>query len=936
MPFYDKDEILSRTDGGLEIILWLYPAAADCIGKSNKKFKMRDSERTASATLKRQDDGNWVVTDFGGGKKPMNGIELVRDKFACDYHNALERIADRFNIPAKDGTQARTIEPEISSRPAEEGEAEGAWSFKLKEEFTDFEIETIFAEQIRKAFDHERLVATLKRYGCSAVEYYTVTKNGKTLVIKSTPEYPIFHFARGEFEKIYQPFNKEKSRKFMYHGKFSKEYINGLKQCHKAFDDLQQSVADEKEVEEAEGDKPRKKRIPKLDEIIICAGERDAMNVAAMGYQVVWFNSETFHISGTQYKSMAQYAEKIFYLPDIDTTGRQEAHRLAFQYLDMYVIRLPKELSAKKDHRGNPCKDARDFFQHYPNPVKQMRELCKAALPYRFWDEVPEYDRQGNFRKMKYDVNNVHLLNFLGGCGFGRLRMKKSEEDLYVHIDKNIVKRVRTRDIRDFINRFLEQRNMDIPLRNTFLRSAQLNDSALMNLPSVELDFTAFDQKSQYLFFKNITWKITAEGIEELKPGAFDRYIWEEKVIDHSVEKLEPAFEISFDEGSNDYSLKLPPKEQRSLLFQYIHNTCRMHWKIEEIGQEEKSADGDVVIRRILTAEEKKEEEMHLINRLYTLGYMMHRYKDASRPWAVWSLENKLTEEEESKGGSGKSIFIKIPTYFVKSVSIPGRDPKITENKHILEKVSEHTDYVFVDDAAQHLNFSFFYPMITGEWDINPKNTLSFTLQYNEAPKLAFSSNFPPKKADQSTSRRLLYTVFSDYYHHGPNDEFADERTPFTDFGKNLFSDFTDKEWNEAINLVAQCIQFYLRWPEKINPPMDNVTKRNHKNEMGDSFQAWADVFFSETSENLDTVIERHKAQEDCRADANMKGLSAQGFMRKLNAWCKFNGYTLNPAELQNPNEKRIIRKLAGKTVEMIYIQTKNVINYDNVDDRPF
>jgi hypothetical protein len=67
-----------------------------------------------------------------------------------------------------------------------------------------------------------------------------------------------------------------------------------------------------------------------------------------------------------------------------------------------------------------------------------------------------------------------------------------------------------------------------------------------------------------------------------------------------------------------------------------------------------------------------------------------------------------------------------------------------------------------------------------------------------------------------------------------------------------------------------------------------------------------------------------------------MKGLSALGFMRKLNAWCKFNGYTLNSAELQNPNEKWIIRKPAGKNFEMIYSQTKNVINYDNVDDRPF
>jgi hypothetical protein len=933
MPFFEKDDILAKTNGGLDVIIRLFPDAQECVGRTNKKFKIRDNEKTPSATLKQLQDGNWVVTDFGGDSKPRNAVELVREKYACDFAKALEYIADWFNIPSRDGISARSVEPVITSRPAEEDEAPGSRKFSHKEGFTDYELEVMFAEHVRKSYERERLVETLKKYGCTALEFYTGTKNGKTYTIASTDEFPIFHFARGKFSKIYQPLSKDKSRRFIYEGEFDKRYINGLKQCQAAFDDLQNAYAEEKakKDEEDQEDKPKKKKLPKLPEIVICSGERDALNMAALGYLVVWFNSETYHLDGNQYRTLASLADELYYLGDIDATGRKEAHRIAFQYLDLKVIKLPKELTAKRDQRGNPCKDLRDYLQHYPNANKNIRELMKAALPYRFWDEVPEYDRNGDFKRMKYDVNNVHLLNFLGGCGFGRLRMLKTEEDLYVQVTGNIVKRVRTRDIRDFVNRFLETRNMDIPLRNTFLRSAQLNDSSLMNLPTVELDFTAYDQKSQYLFFRNCSWKISADGIDEIKPGGFDRYIWEEKVINHTVEKTDKQFEVKFDERTGHYDIVLPPFEQQSLLFRYIHNTCRMHWKVEEYGVEERLADGNVRMRNELTAQEQQEEKLHLINRLYALGYMMHRYKDSSRPWAVWALESKLTDEDESKGGSGKSIYITIPKHFINAVSIPGRDPRVTENKHILEKVNEHVDYVYVDDADRYLNFSFFYPMITGAWDINPKNMASFTLEYEEAPKLAFSSNFPPRNADQSTSRRLLYTVFSDYYHHGPNDEFPDERTPHTDFGKNLFSDFTEKEWNDAINLVAQCIQFYLRWPEKVNPPMDNVTKRNLKNEMGDAFQAWADVYFSINSGNRDKLIPRHEVQEHCKGDVNMRHLTSQSFLKKLQSWVKFNGFSLNPREFFTGDERRIIRKLEGKSTEMIYIRTKEELNPDDL-----
>lgn len=935
MSFFNKDTILQATDGGLEIILWIYPDARDVVGKTNRKFKVRENEKTPSATLKRLDDGNYVVTDFGGDAKPKNGILAYMDKYACDFATACQRIAEHFNIPAEDGTLSKPIEAKVEARPAKEEETEGAWNFDLRTEFKPFELETIFAKYVREAFGTDRLVATLQKYGCSPVNFYTVTKNRKTTTISATVEYPIFFFARGDFQKIYQPYSADKSRRFMYHGAFDRNYINGLKQCEQAYKELLQfdnvSVADDEEDGKGKGDD----RAQKLPEIIICSGERDALNVAALGYQVVWFNSETFKIDSNQYRKLAEMAEKIYYLPDIDATGRKEAHRLAFTYLDIHVIRLPLELLQKRDRRGKPCKDARDYFEHFDQVSKKFSNLLKAALPYRFWDEIPQYNRNGDFTGMKYDVNNVHLYNFLAGCGFYRLKtLNKNEDDYYIQLQGNVVAAVRTQQIRDFINGFLADRNYPVPLRNAFLRSTRMNETSLMNLPTTELDFSFSERGCQYMFFMNMAWRVTADGIEELKPGTFDRFMWDEKVLPYRVDKLPPMFEVNFDENTGDFVLQLPPVEERPILLQYIINTCRMHWKVEEIGVEDIGPNG-TYIRRQLTADEKREEAHHIINRLYTLGYMMHRYKDASRPWAVWALESKLTDEDESKGGSGKSIFINIPKYFQKVEVIPGRDPRVTENKHMLENVDEHTDFVVVDDADRYLNINFFYPLITGDWNINPKNTRSFTLPFTRAPKIGFSSNFPPRNADQSTNRRLLYTVFSDYYHNGPNDEFSDERSPYTEFQKNLFQDFTEKEWNETINLIAQCLQFYLRWPEKINPPLANVNKRNLKNIMGDGFQQWADVYFSDENKHLDELVPRPQAYDACVKELNMKSLTPQGFIKKLNAWCQFNDYTLNPKVLQN-GKGRIIRKHNSHTTEMLYIQTKEQLNATVSDDLPF
>ncbi|MBR6375045.1 MAG: hypothetical protein IKR91_02275, partial [Alloprevotella sp.] len=69
--------IFDATNGGLDIILDYYPQAEAASQKKGVKFKIRESERTASASL-RLKDGKWRVTDFGGTGHEMDAIEVCK------------------------------------------------------------------------------------------------------------------------------------------------------------------------------------------------------------------------------------------------------------------------------------------------------------------------------------------------------------------------------------------------------------------------------------------------------------------------------------------------------------------------------------------------------------------------------------------------------------------------------------------------------------------------------------------------------------------------------------------------------------------------------------------------------------------------------------------------------------------------------------------
>jgi 5S rRNA maturation endonuclease (ribonuclease M5) len=380
MPYVEQQDILNASRGGLDIILTYYPQAEASLQSSRKEFKIRENERTPSARIKQLADGNYVVTDFGDDSTPRNGIQICMKEEEITYREAIVKLAGRYSVG---GINPEVNKPGFEKRPAAADEKEGETYFDIKEEMTEKELAEL-GPLVTKD------VCT--KYNVYSLNSFTYIKNREAQVTTSNENYPIFMVDHGDFKKIYQPKNPDKAYRFRYTGTRSKDFVNGLKQVRKAYEEMNSEY-------EQESTEKEKKKMNKLTEIILASGERDALNVAGLGYNVIWLNSETASVDMKLYSELNKMAEQVYNLPDIDNTGKKMAIKLGLQYLDIKTIWLPAKLREYRDHRGKPRKDFRDYVEIWPR-IEDFKKLMRVAMPMRFWDE--SYTDGG----IKYFFNN--------------------------------------------------------------------------------------------------------------------------------------------------------------------------------------------------------------------------------------------------------------------------------------------------------------------------------------------------------------------------------------------------------------------------------------------------------------------------------------------------------------------------------------------------
>lgn len=947
-----KQAVLQATDGGRKIFEDLYPDSRDVFAKDGKGYIKLRNEKTASASFKlveNKGEKYWIVKDFGDDTT-MNAIDAYMHENAIKYFSeAVHLLADKYNVDCalKDSVN----KPKIQQRDAKPSEKPGDTQYETRE-ITEDELK-IMGPVVTKEVMAKYKYHALAWY--SRCKYDEDKKRNIVTTFYSTEDYPIFMHDCGSFQKIYKPFEPNKAFRFFSIGPKPLNYIFGLEEAKKKLEDARKRYKESDFEPYTCGLSNENPNL--LESLIICSGERDAMCLAGMGYTPIWFNSESAKKNNDDIEELKKIAFNIYNVPDSDDTGTDKGYELARNYPFIKTILLPAWLKKFKDSRLRPCKDLRDFVELRPSR-NEFNKLLNTAQSANFWSFTP---------KGKVEISTLNLLFFLKIHGFAKIKDKINNSVKYVRINGYTVTEYEPMQIRDFIRQSLVDMQASNAVIETYINSKKTTKTLYEDLETIDIDFDSSTKNSRTFFFQNTCCTITdnlTETDNENKPilpedrgisisykPSNGKYVWNNKIIPHKFKRLKPAFTMNWEENLFRVNLSNNP----SFVLRYLINSSRLYWReeIEKYKQEgltdEQNAKANEqyfdenhfeILGSRLTEEQMAEQLQCFINKVYIIGYLLHRYKIASNAKAIWAMEWKNNIEGRSNGRSGKSLFFKtLRDLGLSEITyMDGRSTNLTNDNFFLDRVSDQTDILWIDDMQKNGDINTFYAMITGSVIIKRKNEQSFELRYEDAPNIAFTSNFAPPNLDPSTTARLLFMTFSDYYHVMSDEtDYIEERTVRSDIGDICEKSYTEEQYNADINFCIDCLQFYLSCLQKnvpaINPPMKAVKMRAQEQSMGEAFKDWADEFFDPDGPHLDHPVVRQVAYEDYMKSTlktkEQKGKKA--WMKALRDYVRFR----DDLEEFNPTGHPWFRKdrdclsqrttVNGttKTYNLIYIKTK-------------
>lgn len=919
---FSPDELYKATDNGLNIIkLYCHGMYNFHKAVQNKKeaFKYRDTEKTASSYLFQGDDDIWFIKDWGN--KSYSPISVCMDQTGLAFFPALKYLYDYFGLSEK----STFFKPEIEVKECDKKEKRPAGWFEIKFAEKNTHLDIVGQHVTNEIANY---------YHFKQIESYEkvfIGKNGNLQYIKitATETYPIFGYQPEEtWCKLYAPMDKK--YKHSYLGTKPERFIHGFQQILDKVDTLEIDRLTDKinEYKEEDNDKSKNELIKEryalmLDQVIICTGGSDGLNVASLGYDCIWYNSEAEKINYSEYNELKKYCKQIYNLPDIDEAGLKYGHEVAEMHWELKTIWLPAAQMVKNG------KDFRDYIKFYHSAKLetiqfQFKNLLTGALRFKF------FDKYWSAKQIKYKLRIEFLLYFLNCKGFYSYKIEQKNLDnvaseilIFVKVEGNVVTKVSPRQIREYVKQYCREKGQPVELVETISTSTLFNENYLQNLQSREFDFKRHSRTHQAFFFKNRIANITAEGVELVKHGSFKNYVWNYSVHDHDIMPEAPFFEVIKD----DLGHKINVLRNDCEYFNFLHNTSRMHWKKEYDAEKEKNPKGvdDYfaknrfnIASEHLTEAEKREQNSHLLNKCYVLGYLLHRQKfDSFSKMVTITDDRPKSDEDDSNGRSGKSLMIKgLSKLLVNRFVIPGKNKNIENDKHILQGLTKHNDFILIEDATANFDLEWCFNLTTDSIVVNPKQNAPYEIEFEDLPKPVFITNYGLRKTTGSIMGRLMRCSFSDYY-HAAGDIYAEEKNVRDDFDQNdLFSTYDEKQWNRHFHFLMQCCQLYLQYRfEEMKAPENNMNLNNLDATIGMPFKNWVENYLREDYHDealnetipgtLNNYVFRREAYEDYK-----KGIGSN-YVQTVNTWyknlkkyCESKGYIFNPKELLHADGK--------------------------------
>ena len=524
----------------------------------------------------------------------------------------------------------------------------------------------------------------------------------------------------------------------------------------------------------------------------------------------------------------------------------------------------------------------KDILQNLPEFVfgryrwKFENDKVVLAQPFdedeKFWEEEKKYDRSGNERT-EYNFLYLNSQYFLMNRGFGRLKLIDGSYR-FIHLENPVVRPIEASDARDYLLTFAKH-NCKKAVVEMLIKGIRqyVGPDKLQILEYIEPNFIKPTRDGQYFYFAKNCWYITADEVKEQGYESITHHIWEEQKKNITAKYLgQPLITFTKNDEDESCSYQMTEEGKKCHFLRFLENTSNFTWR----------KDPDEI-----TGQELNENAIHLLSKMCAIGFMAMEAKDNNVARAIIGMDGKQSEVGESNGRSGKSLVGELMRQVVPTAYINGKKSDIFNDQFVWNDVMENTKMVFMDDVMLNFNFEMLFPCITGDWTINYKGGRRITIPFAKSAKIYIATNHTIRGNGSSFRDRQWLLAFSDYYN--------DNHKPIDDFGCLFFSEWDFDQWNLCWNMLATCIQLYLKFGV-VQAPGERLEQRRLRQEITEALIAWADEYYSDSQHINNRIPKKELYEKFIEYDpAQRKFISATLFKKKLQLYCTWKGYTFNP-----------------------------------------
>lgn len=580
--------------------------------------------------------------------------------------------------------------------------------------------------------------------------------------------------------------------------------------------------------------------------------------------------------------------------------------------------------------------------------------------------EYPRDSRSGKPKPPTCKVSPTRLWLFMTAHGYYRMIDPESTDLVgqYIHLNKCFVEYIDAKSIMQAAKTLLmdyvdqawrhndNERRMMSDCANMIDKT--FNEKSAGGLQSMVINFAdAFDAKTEYFYFNNVALKITPDRIYPVSYDDINFFIpsLAKKPYDFTMRAFNPPFVIKENEeyqsrlqsietketmrnedGSPVFTLS-ELKQMRSDLMEWAQT---YRWLVEWRSKREQDlwpilrvvrGCSNVLWQEELEAQRNKKsltpdaiaiQNAHFANMLSGIGRLCYRSWDGMQNICPYFLEDKIPDEKQASGGSGKSVMVNLVVdAAVNVLPIDMKSFKDIESaKNCLTDILKYPGKyrtVHWEDRPKGFPLQYFYVKVTRGTNVERKYGDPISLKMEESPLHVITSNYPLSDDEGSTVGRFPLVSFSDRFSRGNSMKNEPPRSP-SDVMKNFTLDpakLTDTDRNQTIYLCALAVQFLMRYHTFAIAPQGNVRRRQMVQKLTESIVRYFEWFFSRNEVYGVPICTDDMFNEFMRdwADASegkSKEYSRATFKKKIYDYCENMSITCNPKHLfENESDKQ-------------------------------